>query len=135
MQITLTAKGLDSKVELARVQVDSDGRWRYSSRAVEQAEGRLSAADLAQFQAFYDKVNWELEVLNGPVTADDRILFEMEVIHDEGDRRLYQFTEDLAHRSWQFRDLVHFLRHNVAGAGDPVGYSPDRPGEHPPTPM
>lgn len=135
MRIALTAKGIESKVELFRVQVDADGRWTYESRAVEQASGRLSEADLAQFNAFYDKVNWELEVLNGPVTADDRILFEMDVVHDGGDRRLYQFTEDLAHRSWQFRDLVHFLRHNVATAGDPVGLSPDEPGVHPPTPM
>lgn len=135
MQITLTARGIDSKVELFRVQVNSDGRWSYESRAVEHAEGRLSEADRAQFKSFYDKVNWELEVLNGPLTADDRILFEMDVVHDEEDRRLYQFSEDLAHRSWQFRDLVHFLRHNVATGGDPVGYSPDRPGVHPPTPM
>jgi hypothetical protein len=135
LQITLTATGIESKVELFRVQVDGAGRWRYESRAVAHAEGRLSAADLAQFKSLYDKVNWELEVLNGPISAGDRTLFAMDVIHDGGDRRIYQFTESLAHRSWQFRDLVHFLRHNVATAGDPVGYSPDEPGVHPPTPM
>lgn len=135
VQITLTAKGIDSKVALFRTQVDSNGRWSYESRGVEHAGGRLSKADLAQFKSFYDKVNWELEVLNGPLTADDRILFAMEVVHDSTDRALYQFSEDLAHRSWQFRDLVHFLRHNATTGGDPVGYSPDEPGEHPPTPM
>lgn len=136
MQITLTAKGIQSKVTLFSVQVDDSGRWVYESRGVEGAEGHLSRADQVQFKSFYDKVNWELEVLNGPIAADDGTLFELDVIHSgSGDRRLYQFTESLAHRSWQFRDLVHFLRHNVATAGDPVGYSPDQPREYPPTPM
>lgn len=131
----LTAKGTISKVQLFSVQVDSSGRWEYESRGVAHTEGRLSREDLAQFQAFYDRVNWELEVLNGPVTGSDRIHFELDVVHDGGDRRVYQFTENMAHRSWQFRDLVHFLRHNAATGGDPVGYSPDEPGEELPAPM
>lgn len=135
MQITLTAKGIESKVKLFQVHVEDTGRWTYESRGVEHAEGHLSEADLAQFKNFYDKVNWELEVLNGPISADDRTFFEMDVVHDAANRKLYQFSESLAHRSWQFRDLVHFLRHNAATGGDPVGYSPDEPGVHPPTPM
>lgn len=135
MQITLTAKGIDSKVVLYQLQVDDAGRWSYESRGVEHAEGRLSEANLAQLKNFYERVNWELEVLNGPVVASDRTLFEMDVFHKGGERRLYQFTESLAHRSWEFRDLFHFLRHNTATGGDPVGYSPDEPEVHPPTPM
>lgn len=135
MQITLTAKGIESKVQLYEISVDGTGRWDYESRAVEHAQGTLSRADQAQFQSFFERVSWELEVLNGPITATDRTLFEMEVTFDNGDRRLYQFTESLAHRSWGFRDLFHFLRHNVATGGDPVGYSPDQPDLHPPTPM
>lgn len=122
MQITLTARGIESGGELYRVQADDRGRWRYQSRAIEQAEGQLSRADLAQFQSFYDKVNWELEVLGGPTSAGDSILFEMAVTHSPQDRQLYQFTESMAHRSWQFRDLVHFLRHNVATGGNPATF-------------
>jgi len=130
--ITLRATGLLSKVRLFELTVDREGRWTYESLAVEHASGQLSPANFAQLKSFYDKVNWELEVLNSPLRTDDRILFELDVVHDGDDRRLYQFSEQTTHRSWEFQDLFHFLRHNVATAGDPVGFSPDPPQEQPP---
>ncbi len=132
MQITLTATGLESKVKLWELSVDPDGHWQYESRAVEHAEGQLSPANIAQLKMFYDKVNWGLEVLNSPLTANDRILFQMDVVHEGARPQRYQFSEQCTHRSWQFQDLFHFLRHNVATAGDPVGFSPDEPREQPP---
>lgn len=135
MHLTLTAIGAESRVALFRIEVDGDGRWHYESRGVAGANGQLSPADRAQLKSLYDRIDWELEVLNGPKAADDRVHFALDVTHDEGKHQHYQFSENLAHRSWQFRDLVHFLRHNVATAGDPVAWSPDQPEEHPPLPM
>lgn len=135
MHLTLTAIGAVSKVELFRVDVDGEGSWHYTSRGIAGTKGHLSQADRAQLRSLFERVDWGLEVLNGPTAADDRVRFELSVTHDDGEQRLYQFSENMGHRSWQFRDLVHFLRHNVATAGDPVGWSPDQPEERPPLPM
>lgn len=124
MRVALSATGVDTDIALFRVEVNEDGGWTYQSRAIAHAAGRLSEADRVQFKSLYDKVDWGLEVLNMPVSADDRTLFRMEVDHGHGDTRLYQFSEAINHASWQFRDLVHFLRHNVAVAGEPVGPEP-----------
>lgn len=140
MQITLRAKSAYTGDFLFAIAVSGDGRWRYESRVIEGAHGRLSDADRAQLKALYDKVDWGKEVLNGPLSRDAHVHFELEVTHDGGDQRLYQFDDDMHNRSWQFRDLVHFLRHNVATAGAPVGEpaefaAPSGPEEHPPLPM
>ncbi|HLN61049.1 MAG TPA: hypothetical protein VK464_05800, partial [Symbiobacteriaceae bacterium] len=120
MHLTLSATGVDSKVDLFQVQIDEKGNWAYESRAVEKATGKLMDGDVAQLRSLYEKVPWDQEVLNNPVSSDDRTLFKLEVNREDGDKRLYQFSEAMNHLSWQFRDLVHFLRHNVANHGDPV---------------
>jgi len=140
VQITLRAKSAYSGAFLFSVTVGGDGTWRYESRVIEEAHGRLPEADRAQVKALYDKVDWGSEVLNGPLSRGARIHFELEVTHDGGDHRLYQFDDEMGNRSWQFRDLVHFLRHNIATGGDAVGAPPEfvppvGPDEHPPLPM
>lgn len=132
MRITLSAAGVDTGVPLFRTEVNENGEWRHESRAVEEVRGQLTPGDLAQFKNFYDEVNWSLEVLNNPVSADDRTLFKLEVDHGHGDVRLYQFSEAMNHLSWQFRDLVHFLRHNVAVGGDLPGRIPPEIAHQPP---
>lgn len=132
MRLVLSATGVDSGVDLFRLEVDGSGQWSYQSRAVELATGTLSEADQAQLHSFFDRIDWELEVLNMPISFDDRTRFKLEVSPDKGDRRVYQFSEAINHASWQFRDLVHFLRHNVATKGDPVGRGPDEVREQPP---
>lgn len=121
LQLTLTAHGIDTDILLWQKTVDEHGHWTYESRAVEHAEGILTKGDLAQLISLHEKVDWEKETLNAPMSADDRTLFRLEVVNDKGEHRLYQQSEALNHRSWQFRDLFHFLRHNVATGGDPVG--------------
>ena len=121
MQLTLTARGIDTDILLWTVSINEQGAWAYESRAVEEAHGTLTKGNLAQLISLYERVDWDLETLNAPMSADDRTLFRLEVVTDTGDRRLYQSSEAMNHRSWQFRDLFHFLRHNVATAGDPTG--------------
>lgn len=132
MHLTLSATGVDSGVNLFKVSVGEDGRWTYESRAVEFAEGRLTEADQAQLKHFYERVNWDLETLNAPVSYGDRTLFRLEVDDKKRGHVLYQFSEAMAHRSWEFRDLFHFLRHNVALHGDPVGRIPGETHTTPP---
>jgi hypothetical protein len=132
MHLALSATGVDSGISLWRVEVGEDGRWNYESRAVQHAAGTLPPEDLAQLQGLYKAVDWGLETLNNPVSYDDRTLFKLDVDHGGGERRLYQFSEAMNHLSWQFRDLVHFLRHNVADAGDPVGIRPNETEHRPP---
>lgn len=132
MHLALSASGVGTGIPLFQVEIDENGEWTYESRAVEFARGRLNEADQVQLKSLYDKVDWGLEVLNNPVSADDRTLFKLEVDHGHGDLRLYQFSEAMNHLSWQFRDLVHFLRHNVARAGDPVGHIPEETAQQPP---
>lgn len=132
MHLSLTATGIDSHVELWTVSVNDDGAWVYESRAVERAEGNLTEGDQAQLISLYEKVDWSREVLNNPVSADDHILFRFEVVKADGDRRTYTFSEAMNHLSYQFRDLVHFLRHNVLGSGDPVGRIPGETHDQPP---
>jgi hypothetical protein len=124
MHLALTATGLESKIQLYRIEVDDQGHWTYQSRAIENVEGRLTKGDLAQLKGCYDKVNWRLEVLNNPVNRDDRVLFRLEVDHGDGDLLVYHVSEEMHHVSWEFRDLVHFLRHNVATGADPLGAPP-----------
>ena len=121
MHVTLRARGAVSGVPLFELTVDGDGHWHYQGRAVAGAQGRLSEADRAQLKARLEQVDWDAEVLNGPVGRDAHTLFELEVTRKDGATRLYQFDDGLHHRSWQFRDLIHFLRHNVAAAGWPAG--------------
>lgn len=131
MHLTLSAKGLESGVDLFRVSVREDGHWSYESRAVERAEGRLDPEDVEQLVGLYTSVDWDKHVLNAPVSADDRTLFELNV--DDGNMtRTYRFSEAINHASYQFKDLVHFLRHNVALAGDPAGWSPEPWDQRPP---
>lgn len=132
MHLTLTANGVDSGVELWTVSVGDDGHWTYQSRAVEFLEGDLSPADRAQLKHFYDEIDWDIEVLNNPVSADDRLLFKLEVTHEgSGDRRLYQFSEAMNHLQYQFKDLVHFLRKNVAKNADVSQQPPFEPQDRP----
>jgi hypothetical protein len=132
MHLSLTAKGITNGVDLWKVEVDEDGHWSYESRAVERAEGVLTEGDRAQLISLYEKVDWSREVLNNPMSADDRIHFQFDVVKADGDRRCYQFSEQMAHLSTQFRDLVHFLRHNILGGGDPVGRIPNEMHTEPP---
>ena len=132
MHLALSATGVVSGVNLFKVEVGEHGRWTYESRAVEFAEGQLTEGDQAQLKHFYERVNFDLETLNSPVSADDRTLFKLEVTDKKRGHVLYQFSEALNHRSWEFRDLVHFLRHNVAQNGDPVGRIPGETHTTPP---
>jgi len=132
MHLSLSATGIESKVKLWTVSVDETGKWSYESRSVEEANGHLTEGDTAQLISLYEKVDWSREVLNNPVSADDHIIFHFDVILADGDRRTYMFSEGLTHLSYQFRDLVHFLRHNVLGGGDPVGRIPDETHDQPP---
>ncbi|HYF94061.1 MAG TPA: hypothetical protein VD969_17740 [Symbiobacteriaceae bacterium] len=132
MHLTLTATGISSKVKLWTVEVDDRGHWVYESRSVEHAEGHLTEGDRAQLISLYEKVDWSREVLNNPISADDDIHFRFYVVLADGDRRTYTFSEALNHVSYQFRDLVHFLRHNVLGSGDPVGRIPGETHDAPP---
>ncbi len=131
MHLTLSAQGITSGVDLFRVSVSEDGHWSFESRAVERADGRLDPEDVAQLLTLYTHVDWDDHVLNAPVSADDRTLFKLDV-HDGGMIRTYQFSEAMNHASFQFRDLVHFLRHNVALSGDPAGWSPEPWDQRPP---
>lgn len=121
MHLSLTATGSDSKQELYRLEVDGSGAWTYRSRAVEGVRGQLRLGDVEQLRGLYEAVDWEKHVLNAPVSADDRIHFRLGVQTPQGEERTYMFSEAVTHASFQFRDLVHFLRHNVAIAGEPVG--------------
>lgn len=121
MHLTLRARGAVTGVPLFELSVDGDGNWHYRSRAVAGAHGRLPEPDRAQLKARYAQVDWDDEVLNGPTGRDAHTLFELEVTDPNGGTRLYQFDDGLHHRSWQFRDLIHFLRDNVATGGNPVG--------------
>ncbi len=132
MHLALSATGMENGVDLFRVEVDGTGHWTYQSRVVEEARGKLTDGDLAQLRDLVEDVPWEQEVLNNPTSAGDRTLFKLEVDREDGDRRLYQFSERMAHLSWQFRDLVHFLRHNVATGGDPLGRIPQEQEDRPP---
>lgn len=132
MHLSLTATGIISKVKLWTVEVDESGHWSYESRAVERAQGCLTEGDRAQLISLYEKVDWSREVLNNPISADDQIHFRFEVVKADGDRRTYTFSEALNHVSTQFKDLVHFLRHNVLGGGDPVGRLPGETHDAPP---
>lgn len=131
MHLTLRAQGVGTGIDLFKISVSEDGHWTYESRAVEHVEGQLGPEDVAQLVNLYAKVDWDKHVLNAPVSADDRTLFKLDVI-DGAMIRTYQFSEAVNHASWQFRDLVHFLRHHVALKGDPVGWSPEPPGQRPP---
>ncbi|HWI66114.1 MAG TPA: hypothetical protein VNT75_30150, partial [Symbiobacteriaceae bacterium] len=111
MHLSLTATGIQSKVKLWTVDVDEAGAWSYESRSVEHAEGHLTDGDRAQLISLYEKVDWSREVLNNPISADDQLIFEFRVVKADGDRRTYQFSEQMPHLSTQFKDLVHFLRH------------------------
>jgi len=116
MWLALTALGVDSGVQLFHLAVAHDGRWTYESRAVAEASGTLPRGEMAQVKSLVDAVPWEAEVLNMPVSADDRTLFRLQIRLKDDDERLYQCSEAVNHASWQFRDLLHFLRHNIAGA-------------------
>lgn len=131
MHLVLQATGLDSAIDLFRVEVDGDGGWSYQSQAIQLAQGDLSAADRAQLISFVEKVNWELEVRNSPTHRDDRKLFQLTVRLDDKGEQTYHFSEAMTHRSWQFMDLVHFLRHNVATGGDPISQQAPEPTRQP----
>lgn len=131
MRIVLRATGVDTGALVSRLEVNlEDGTYSYESRAVEQARGRLSEGDTAQLRRLFEEVDWDAELLNGPVDVGDRTRFELEV-SPGGEHRMYMFSEDYDTRSWQFRDLVHFLRHNVATAGEPVGPDPEQQADPP----
>jgi hypothetical protein len=132
LHLTLSAVGVESKVPLFTVSVDEQGHWAYESRAIQEAKGTLTQGEVAQLKTLYDDVNWEQETLNNPVSADDRTLFKLEVDHGDGNKKLYQMSEAMNHRSWQFRDLIHFLRHNVALNGEPLANIIEEPREQPP---
>jgi hypothetical protein len=132
LHLTLSAVGVQSRVPLFTLDVDEQGHWTYESRAVERAAGILTQGDRAQLKNLCEEIDWDLETLNSPVSADDGTLFKLEVVSENGDRRLYQSSEALNHRSWQFRDLVHFLRHNVATNAAPMASFMEAPREQPP---
>lgn len=131
MHLSLSAKGTKSNVMLWTVYVDDSGSWSFESRSVEQARGSLTEGDRAQLISLYEKVDWDHEVLNNRVTIDDDIIFHLDVTHQDGTHKTYIFTEEVNHKV-EFRDLFHFLRHNIVGGGDPVGRIPNEVHDQPP---
>lgn len=121
MQLTLTAVGRQSDKMLYRISVDETGKWEYESTAVEHASGHLVPGEVAQLKSLYDKVSWDREVLNNPIDLEDHTIMRLEVDHGEGKMATYQFSDAMTRLSFEFRDLVHFLRHNLATGGDPAG--------------
>lgn len=118
----LSAHGIDTGLDLFHLDVQGNGCWRYQSHAVEKAEGRLTEGDLAQLQSLYKRVEWDKQYVDGGVNhVLDRVEFALLVEHDGGGRQHFIFSDTFRGLSWSMRDLVHFLRHNVATGGDPVG--------------
>jgi hypothetical protein len=122
VRIALSGRGIDSDVALFRVTVNDEGQWTYQSRAIEHIQGSLSEADQAQIRSLYKAVDWDHQKLNATIRYKDRVEFCMEVDHGDGNIKSYFFSEVLRPNdaSWEFRDLVHFLRHNVIGPTEPV---------------
>ncbi|MDF2629465.1 MAG: hypothetical protein K0R39_3296 [Symbiobacteriaceae bacterium] len=123
MHLSLTATNMGH--ELWKVTADGTGAWTYESRSVEQAEGRLTEGDRAQLIGLYEHVDWNREVLNHGITSDTMIRLHLDVTKADGDKRTYTFNADTNQLSTELADLVHFLRHNIMGAGEPVGRIPD----------
>lgn len=121
MHLKLTATGNDNGVEIFRLDLDGDGSWTYESRAIEQVAGQLSAADRAQLEGLIEAVEWDKQILNASITPDDLIRFRLDVTAPNLGQRTYLFSEAMRNEPFPFRDLVHFLRHNVATGGEPAG--------------
>jgi hypothetical protein len=122
VRIALSARGIDTGIDLFHLDLQGNGCWTYQSHAVEKAEGRLTEGDLAQFKSLYNAVDWYKEYARGGINRVlDHVEFGMKVEHDDGRRQFIEFSDELNNLSWPMRDLVHFLRHNVATGGDPVG--------------
>lgn len=121
----LSAHGIDTGLDLFHLEVQGNGCWSYQSHAVEKAEGRLSGGDQAQLQSLYERVEWDKQYVDGGVNhVLDRVEFALLVEHDEAERQHFIFSDTFRGLSWSMRDLVHFLRHNVATGGEPVGPNP-----------
>ena len=121
MHLRLTATGNDNGIEIFRLAVDGEGNWVYESRAIEKVTGELSAADRAQLEGLFKTVEWQKKILNATITPDDLIRFRLDVAADDLGPRTYLFSEAMRNEPVPFRDLVHFLRHNVATGGEPAG--------------
>lgn len=133
----LSAHGIDTGLDLFHIEVQGDGRWSYQSHDVEKAEGRLTPGDLAQLLSLYEKVDWSRQYVDGGVNhVLDRVEFTLLVEPDGEGRKHFIFSDTYRGLTWEMRDLVHFVRHNVATGGEPVGpnqpFLPmDAPGELP----
>jgi len=122
VRIALSGRGIDSDVPLFQVTVNGDGEWTYQSRAFEYLRGSLSEADQAQIRSLYKAVDWDQQKRNATIRYKDRIEFCLEVDHGGGTVKSYFFSEVLRPNEapWEFRDLVHFLRHNIVGPTEPI---------------
>lgn len=126
MRMLLSARGIDTGLDLFHIEVHGDGRWSYQSHDVERAEGRLTPGDLAQLISLYEKVDWSRQYVDGGVNhVLDRVEFTFLVEPDGEPRRLFVFSDTYRGLTWEMRDLVHFVRHNTATGGEPVG--PNQP--------
>jgi hypothetical protein len=126
VRLLLTAHGIDTGLDLFHLEVEGNGCWRYQSHMVDKAEGRLTEGDLAQLLSLFAKVEWDKQYVDGGVNhVLDRVEFVLWVEHDDGERQHFIFSDTYRGLTWEMRDLVHFLRHNVATGGEPVG--PNQP--------
>lgn len=126
MRMLLSAHGIDTGLDLFHIEVDGEGRWSYQSRDVERAEGRLTPGDLAQLHSLYEKVDWSRQYVNGGINhVLDRVEFALMVEPDGEGRKYFIFSDTYRGLTWELRDLVHFVRHNTATGGEPVG--PNQP--------
>jgi hypothetical protein len=123
MHLSLTATNMGKTIWT--VTADDSGAWSYESRAVARAEGTLTEGDRAQLISLYEHVDWNREVLNHGITSDTMIRLHLDVTKADGDKRTYTFNADTNQLTDELSDLVHFLRHNIMGAGEPVGRIPD----------
>lgn len=126
MQVMMTVQESGSGRPLFQVVVDGEGRWRYESQAVQRAEGRLAEGERAQLISLLKKVAWDREQPMHPRRREDHLRFRLEVAPTDGEGRTFTFSDTMEGISVELRDLVHYLRHNLAVGGDPVGPEPDQ---------
>jgi hypothetical protein len=118
----LSAHGIDTGIDLYHIEVHGDGRWSFESHNVDRTEGRMTEGDLAQLLSLYERVDWSRQYVDGGVNhVLDRVEFGLLVEPDGEGRKHFTFSDTYRGLTWEVRDLVHFLRHNVATGGEPVG--------------
>lgn len=124
MRVRLTGQGIAADVDLFSLEVDGEGVWTYRSRAIEELKGTLDEADEVQFKSLFERVDWDEKKLNGTIRFDDHVKFKLQVDRGDGQVKTFFFSDHLRpnEATWEFKDFIHFLRHNVVGPADPTWF-------------